>query len=132
MLYSSVYGQSLSKNAVLPFFLQKFNLLTFFLGNPVDSNQQDVLSQRSEASADTARKGLLVPLCFTYVNIHESQTPNPQTGREMSVCQFCLFLPLQLLAVHQLFEEVAENKTLDIFNKQTGELANSFGLPWRP
>lgn len=92
---SSVYSwSSILKCCFSSFSFTNFtsHLLPFFLGNPLDSNLQDVLSQGSEVSADVARKGLLVSLCFAYVNIHESQTPDPQKDRKMVVCRIVQFV----------------------------------------
>lgn len=70
-----------------------------------------------------------VSLCFAHVNIHESQTPDPHRGKnKWLVCLFGLFLLLQLLAVHELFKEVMENRILILLtNKQENRPTVSMG-----
>lgn len=74
--------------------------LTLFLGSPVDSHKEGCPFIAEKWGLSRCSRRNSVSLCFANVNIHESQTPDPHTGKnKWFVHLFCLFLLLQLLAV---------------------------------
>lgn len=109
----------LFKNAALPFFPLKFLSLIYnlFLGQSCGQPSEGCFIPEKWGLSRSSMENF-VSLCFAYVDIHKSQTPDPLTGKNKVTCQLVLLFLLQLLSVHELFEEVMEKRILYTFNKQ--------------